>query len=67
LERNSAPSICESELKDKEPPTIMGQQITNRRLVRHQILIVILLMTGYAGFYACRSNFSVTLPLIIDD
>jgi len=32
-----------------------------------QILIVILLMTGYAGFYACRSNFSVTLPLIIDD
>jgi OPA family glycerol-3-phosphate transporter-like MFS transporter len=45
----------------------MGQQITNRRLLLHQILIVFLLMTGYAGFYACRSNFSVTLPLIIDD
>ena len=45
----------------------MGQQITNRRLLGHQILIVVLLITGYAGFYACRSNFSVTLPLIIDD
>ena len=45
----------------------MGLQVTNRRLLRHQILIVILLMTGYAGFYACRSNFSVTLPQIIDD
>ena len=45
----------------------MGQQITNRRLLLHQILIVFLLMTGYAGFYACRSNLSVTLPLIIQD
>ncbi|MGO8734711.1 MAG: MFS transporter [Terriglobia bacterium] len=45
----------------------MGLQVTNRRLLRHQMLIVILLMTGYAGFYVCRSNFSVTLPLIIDD
>jgi len=44
-----------------------GQRIINRRLLRWQILIVILLMTGYAGFYTCRSNFSVTLPLIIDD
>jgi OPA family glycerol-3-phosphate transporter-like MFS transporter len=46
---------------------IMGQQIKNRRLLCWQILIVGLLMTGYAGFYTCRSNFSVTLPLIIDD
>ena len=45
----------------------MRPQITNRRLLGHQILIVSLLMTGYAGFYICRSNFSVTLPLIIND
>jgi OPA family glycerol-3-phosphate transporter-like MFS transporter len=45
----------------------MGQQIRNRRLLRWQILIVSLLVTGYAGFYLCRSDFSVTLPLIIDD
>jgi OPA family glycerol-3-phosphate transporter-like MFS transporter len=45
----------------------MAPQITNRRLLRGQILIVVLLMTGYAGFYLCRSNLSVTLPLIIDD
>jgi len=45
----------------------MQLQGTTRRSLRWRILIVILLMTGYAGFYACRSNFSVTLPLIIDD
>jgi OPA family glycerol-3-phosphate transporter-like MFS transporter len=45
----------------------MGPQTTNRRLLRGQILIVSLLMTGYTGFYICRSNFSVTLPLIIGD
>ena len=46
---------------------MLGQQIKNRRLLLWQILIVILLMTGYAGFYVCRSNFSVTLPLIVND
>jgi OPA family glycerol-3-phosphate transporter-like MFS transporter len=45
----------------------MPQWVKTRRLLRWQILIVILLMTGYAGFYTCRSNFSVTLPLIIND
>jgi len=43
------------------------QRTTTRRLLLWQILIVSLLMTGYAGFYICRSNFSVTLPLIIRD
>jgi OPA family glycerol-3-phosphate transporter-like MFS transporter len=47
--------------------TALGPQITNRRLRWGQVLTVILLVTGYAGFYICRSNFSVTLPLIIDD
>jgi len=45
----------------------MPQSIKSRRLLLWQILIVSLLMTGYAGFYICRSNFSVTLPLIIQD
>jgi OPA family glycerol-3-phosphate transporter-like MFS transporter len=45
----------------------MAPQMANRRLLRGQILVVILLMTGYTGFYICRSNFSVTIPLIIDD
>ena len=45
----------------------MKTPTTNRRLLYWQILIVALLMTGYAGFYICRSNFSVTLPLIISD
>src|SRR5262245_52344581 len=36
------------------------------RLRRWQSLTVTLLVFGYAGYYLCRSNFSVTLPLIID-
>jgi OPA family glycerol-3-phosphate transporter-like MFS transporter len=45
----------------------MVPQPTERRLLRWQILTVILLVSGYTGFYVCRSNFSVTLPLIIND
>ena len=45
----------------------LERRTTTRRLLLWQILIVSLLMTGYAGFYVCRSNFSVTLPLIIQD
>ena len=37
------------------------------RLRRWQSLTVTLLVFGYAGYYLCRSNFSVTMPLIIDD
>src|SRR5215470_1788400 len=37
------------------------------RLRRWQSLTVTLLVVGYAGYYLCRSNFSVTLPLIIDE
>ena len=37
------------------------------RLRRWQILTLGLMVLGYSGFYLCRSNLSVTLPLIIDD
>jgi sugar phosphate permease len=37
------------------------------RLRRWQALTVTLLVFGYAGYYLCRSNFSVALPLIIGD
>jgi OPA family glycerol-3-phosphate transporter-like MFS transporter len=37
------------------------------RLRRWQALTVTLLVFGYAGYYLCRSNFSVALPLIIED
>ncbi len=36
-----------------------------RSLVRWQILTVALLVTGYAGYYLCRSDFSVALPMLI--
>ncbi|MEP7337782.1 MAG: MFS transporter, partial [Acidobacteriota bacterium] len=45
----------------------MPNQNPTSRLRRWQALTVILLVFGYAGYYLCRSNFSVALPLIIDD
>src|SRR5262249_60779345 len=45
----------------------MSDEKQNSRLRRWQSLTVTLLVFGYAGYYLCRSNFSVTLPLIIDD
>src|SRR5262249_6283186 len=39
-------------------------RMPNPRLFRRQILLLVLLLTGYAGFYLCRSNFSATLPLL---
>ena len=37
------------------------------RLARRQGLTVALMVTGYAGFYLCRSDLPATMPLIIDD
>ena len=37
------------------------------RLRRWQILTVLFLIAGYSGYYLCRSNFSVALPLIISE
>ena len=34
------------------------------RLFRWQVLTVLLMLFGYSGYYLCRSNFSVALPLI---
>jgi OPA family glycerol-3-phosphate transporter-like MFS transporter len=45
----------------------MLDEAQTSRLRRWQSLTVTLLVFGYAGYYLCRSNFSVTMPLIIDD
>ncbi len=37
------------------------------RLAKWQTVNLILLVIGYSGYYLCRSNLSVTLPLIIQD
>src|SRR5215469_904027 len=39
----------------------------SRRLVGWQTLNVTLLIAGYSGYYLCRSNLSVTMPLLISD
>jgi sugar phosphate permease len=48
---------------DAAGPRTAGQS----RLVRGQTLTVALLVTGYAGYYLCRSNLSVCMPLVIGD
>ncbi len=37
------------------------------RLLRWQWATVALMDAGYAGYYLCRSNLSVCIPLIRDD
>jgi OPA family glycerol-3-phosphate transporter-like MFS transporter len=37
------------------------------RLRRFQFLTVAFLVAGYSGYYLCRSNLSVTLPLIVNE
>jgi len=39
----------------------------NTRLFRWQVTTAALLTVGYAGYYLCRSNFSVALPLIASE
>jgi len=41
--------------------------VNRRRLAFWQGLTIALLFIGYAGYYLCRSDFSVSLPLIIDE
>lgn len=48
-------------------PEMKNTQIGNDRLRRWQVLTIALLCSGYAGYYLCRSNLSVCLPLIIND
>jgi OPA family glycerol-3-phosphate transporter-like MFS transporter len=37
------------------------------RFARWQAVTVALLVTGYAGYYLCRSDLSVAMPLLIDE
>jgi sugar phosphate permease len=38
-----------------------------QRLKRRQVMTLVLLVTGYAGYYLCRSNLSATMPAISED
>ncbi|SRR5579871_922986 len=43
----------------------MTEAASSKRLARWQALNVALLIVGYSGYYLCRSNLSVTMPLLI--
>lgn len=42
-------------------------QTTQTRRFRWQMFTVVLMLFGYSGYYLCRSNFSVALPMIADE
>jgi OPA family glycerol-3-phosphate transporter-like MFS transporter len=42
-----------------------GADASSRLLARWRILTVALLVTGYAGYYLCRSDLAVAMPLLI--
>ncbi len=45
--------------------TAVAAPASGARMARWQAATVALLVAGYAGYYLCRSNLSVTMPLII--
>jgi OPA family glycerol-3-phosphate transporter-like MFS transporter len=45
----------------------MSRQRSSRRLVRWQLATLGLLVSGYSGYYLCRSHFSVTFEKIVAD
>jgi sugar phosphate permease len=42
-------------------------QTRQNRIFRWQLLTLVLMLFGYSGYYLCRSNFSVALPMIADE
>jgi sugar phosphate permease len=42
-------------------------QTMQNRIFRWQLLTLVLMLFGYSGYYLCRSNFSVALPMIADE
>jgi OPA family glycerol-3-phosphate transporter-like MFS transporter len=46
---------------------IAAEAHVSRRLARHQAATIALLFLGYAGYYFCRADLSVGLPLILDE
>ena len=48
-------------------PTTIESLDRERQLIRLQIVTLTLLFCGYAAYYFCRSDFSVALPLLIDE
>jgi sugar phosphate permease len=48
-------------------PLTSAEARRHTHLVQWQTLTVALLVAGYAGYYLCRSNLSVCMPLIIGD
>jgi sugar phosphate permease len=49
------------------PPAQASANSLQRRITSWHIATISLLMLGYAGYYFCRSDLSVALPLIIAD
>src|SRR5215467_1191587 len=49
--------------KDSSNAAVLAKQQVSLR-VFWQSLTIALLVTGYAGYYLCRSNLSVTLPMV---
>jgi sugar phosphate permease len=46
---------------------VISPAVRTDNLARWQILNVVLLIAGYSGYYLCRSNLSVSMPLLIGE
>ncbi|HUH62617.1 MAG TPA: MFS transporter [Terracidiphilus sp.] len=55
----------------EKPPALergaLAEPFSHQRLTRWHWATIVLLAVGYMGYYFCRSNFSVVLPLLIQE
>ncbi len=52
-------------MKGAQLPHASPNALDSRRVTRWHVLTILLLFLGYSGYYFCRSDYSVALPLII--
>ena len=58
------PVVPENSLEERPAPV---QGLLSDRFVRWRMLTVALIVTGYAGYYLCRSDLAVAMPLLITE
>jgi sugar phosphate permease len=61
------PLVADSLRDESVVSSVPDESRGNASLRRHQLLVITLLFAGYAAYYFCRADFSVAMPLLIEE
>jgi sugar phosphate permease len=59
--------VADSLREQSVVPSVPDGSRGNPSLRRHQLMVMTLLFAGYAAYYFCRADFSVAMPLLIEE